>query len=165
VRLVVIKEGYVVVNWVQLDLALPKNPNADPLQIIICKETDREEMARRFYQLKGDKAAEDTYQQKLKALEESDATTIAKLQEERDQAKGAAGKAAVELAKNQPGEGSEMYQEAQRLFLAGKIEAALALLDDDKLRQAAEQAQKALTDAICERRCKNPINSPVWGTG
>jgi len=150
VRLVVIKEGYVVVNFVQLDLALPKDPNANPLQIIICKEADREEMARRFYQLKGDKAAEDTYQQKLKALEEenkSDATTIAKLQEERDQAKASAEKAAVELAKNQPGQGSEMYQEAQRLFLDGKIEAAIALLDDDKLRQAAEQAQKAAEQA------------------
>src|SRR6516165_8057165 len=147
VRLGVKKEGYVVVNWVQLDLALPKDPNANPLEIIICKEADREEMARRFYQLKGDKAAEDTYQQKFKALEEenkSDPTTIAKLQEERHQAKASAEKAAVELDKNQPGQGSEMYQEAQRLFLAGKIEAAIALGDDDQLRQAAEQAQKAL---------------------
>jgi tetratricopeptide (TPR) repeat protein len=157
VRLVVIKEGYVVVNWVQLDLALPKDPNANPLLIIICKEADREEMARRFYQLKGNEAIEATYQQKLKALEEenkSDATTIARLQEERDQAKASAEKAAVELAKNQPGQGSELYQEAQRLFLAGKIEAAIALLDDDKLRQAAEQAQKALIDAIQGWRLK-----------
>jgi hypothetical protein len=127
VRLGVIKVGYVVVNWVQLDLALPKDPNANPLEIIICKEADREEMARRFYQLKGDKAAEDTYQQKVEALEEENAVAIAKLQQERDQAKASAEKAAVELAKNQPGQGSEMYQEAQRLFLAGKIEAAIAL--------------------------------------
>src|SRR6516165_656957 len=157
VRLGVIKDGYVVVNWVQLDLALPKDPNANPLQIIICKEADREEMARRFYQLKGNEAIEATYQQKLKALEEenkSDATTIAKLQEERDQAKAGAEKAAAELAKNQPGQGSEMYQEAQRLFLAGKIEAAIALLDDDKLRQSAEQAEKALTEAIQGWRLK-----------
>jgi tetratricopeptide (TPR) repeat protein len=154
VRLAVTKEGYVVVNWVQLDLALPKDPNVNPLQIIICKEADREDMARRFYQLKGDKAAEDTYQQKLKALEEENAVAIARLQEERDQAKASAEKAAVELAKNQPGQGSEMYQEAQRLFLAGNIEAALVLLDDDKLRQAAEQAQKALTDAIQGWRLK-----------
>src|SRR6516162_7331509 len=159
-----IKGGNVVVNWVQLDLALPKDPNANPLQIIICKEADREEMARHFYQLKGNEAIEATYQQKLKALEEenkSNAATIAKLQEERDQAKVSAEKAAAELAKNQPGQGSEMYQEAQRLFLAGKIEAAIALLDDDKLRQAAEQAQKAakqaqktLTDAIQGWRLK-----------
>ena len=89
VRLGVIKEGYVVVNWVQLELDLPKDPNAYPLEIIICKEADREEMARRFYQLKGVEAIEATYQQKLKSLEElnkSDAATIAKLQEERDQA-------------------------------------------------------------------------------
>src|SRR5271166_6512746 len=65
VRLGVIKEGYVVVNWVQLDLALPKDADSNPLQIIICKETDREEMARRFYQLKGVEAIENTYQQKL----------------------------------------------------------------------------------------------------
>jgi tetratricopeptide (TPR) repeat protein len=161
VRLGVIKEGYVVVNWVQLDLALPKDPDAYPLQIIICKEVDREDMARRFYQLKGDKAAEDTYQQKIKALEEENAVAIAKLQQERDQAKASTEKAAAELAKNQPGQGSEMYQEAQRLFVAGKIEAAIALLDDDKLRQAAEQAQKAaelaqkaLTDAIQGWRLK-----------
>src|SRR6202049_4483767 len=157
VRLGVIKEGYVVVNWVQLDLALPKDPNAYPLQIIICKEVDREEMALRFYQLKGAQAVENTYQQKLKALEEenkSDAVTIAKLQQERDQAKAGAEKAAAELAKNQPGQGSEMYQEAVRLYLDGKIDAAIALLDDDKLRRSAEQAEKTLTDAIQGWRLK-----------
>ena len=41
VRLGVTKEGYVVVNWVQLDLALPKDPDAYPLQIIICKQGGR----------------------------------------------------------------------------------------------------------------------------
>jgi hypothetical protein len=40
-----------------------------------------------------------------------------------------------------------MYQEAVRLYLDGKIDAAIALLDDDKLRRSAEQAGKALTDA------------------
>jgi hypothetical protein len=53
------------------------------------KEADREEMALRFYQLKGAEAVEITYQQKLKALEDenkSDAATIARLQQERDQA-------------------------------------------------------------------------------
>src|SRR6516165_4238891 len=157
VRLGVKKEGYVVVNWVQLDLALPKDPDANPLVIIICKEADREDMARRFYQLKGVEAIEATYQQNLKALEDenkSDATTIANLQKERDQAKAGAEKAAAELARNQPGQGSEMYQEAERLFLTGKIEAAIGLLDDDKLRQAAEQAEKALKDAIQGWRLK-----------
>jgi hypothetical protein len=48
VQLVVNKEGYVVVNELQLDLALPVDPDARPLRIILCKEADREEMARRF---------------------------------------------------------------------------------------------------------------------
>jgi hypothetical protein len=108
-------------------------------------------MALRFYQLKGTEAVAIAYQQKLKALEEenkSDATTIAKLQQERDQAKDAAEQAAAELAKNQPGQGSEMYHEVERLYLDGRIDSAILLLDDDKLRRAAEQAEKALTDAV-----------------
>ena len=47
-----------------------------------------------------------------------------------------------------------MYQEAVRLYLDGKIDAAIALLDDDKLRRSAEQAGKALTDAIQGWRLK-----------
>jgi tetratricopeptide (TPR) repeat protein len=110
-----------------------------------------------FYQLKGAEAIEATYQQKLKALEEenrSDAAAIVELQEERDQAKLGAEKAAAEFAKNQPGQGSEMYQEAERLYLDGKIDAAIALLDDDTLRRSAEQAEKALTEAIQGWRLK-----------
>jgi hypothetical protein len=45
VQLVVNKEGYVVVNELQLDLALPADPDARPLQIILCKEADREDGA------------------------------------------------------------------------------------------------------------------------
>src|ERR1700680_4652121 len=52
VKIIVNKEGFVVVNDVQLDLALPADPDANPLQIIICKEAEREEMARSFYRLK-----------------------------------------------------------------------------------------------------------------
>jgi hypothetical protein len=66
VQLVVNKEGYVVVNDLQLDLALPADPDARPLQIILCKEADREEMARRFYRLKSFEVIEETYQRQVK---------------------------------------------------------------------------------------------------
>jgi hypothetical protein len=75
-------------------------------------------MGLRFYQLKGVETIEVSYQQKLKALEDenkSDAVTIAKLQEERDQVKAVAEKAALEWAENKPGQGSEMSQEAERI--------------------------------------------------
>ena len=47
-----------------------------------------------------------------------------------------------------------LYQEAVRLYLDGKIDAAIALLADDKLRRSAEQAEKTLTDAIQGWRLK-----------
>src|SRR5580704_3940444 len=150
VHIIVKKEGSVVVNDVQLQLALPTDADAAPLIVIVAKEADREEMARRFYRLKSFDAIEETYQKKVKELEEAQQATAAaltKLQQERDQAKAAAEKAAEQLAKNQPGRTSELYQEAKRLFLDGKIEEAITLLDDEKLRQSVAQAKKAFEDA------------------
>ena len=48
------------------------------------------------------------------------------------------------MAKNQPGQSSELYQQAKRLFLDGKIEEAIKLLDDEKLRQSVAQAKEAI---------------------
>jgi hypothetical protein len=79
VRLLVNKEGYVVLNDVQLDLALPDDPDANPLQVIICKEADREEMARRFYRLKSSDAIEETYRKHVNELEDTQQATAAAL--------------------------------------------------------------------------------------
>src|SRR5262249_54815703 len=78
----------------------------------------------------------------------ADAAALAQLQKERDQAKAAADKAAEELAKNQPGQGSGLYRQAKRLFLDGKVDEAIQLLEDEKLRQAVAQAKQALEDAV-----------------
>jgi TolA-binding protein len=132
VRIIVQKAGYVVVNEVQLQLAIPGDADAAPLIVILAKDGDREEMARRFYRLKSFDVIEETYQKKVKELEDAhqaDSSSLEKLRQERDQANAAAEKAAEELAKNQPGQGSELYQNAMRLFLAGKIQAAIDLLD------------------------------------
>jgi hypothetical protein len=52
VHLIVKKEGYVVVNDIQLlDATIPANPDAKLLTIVLSKADDREEMARRFYGL------------------------------------------------------------------------------------------------------------------
>src|SRR5947199_291327 len=60
VRLIVRKEGYVVVNDIQLELTLPADPEERPAIILLCKEGDREEMARRFYKLKSVEAIDET---------------------------------------------------------------------------------------------------------
>ena len=106
VRIIVKEEGYVVVNDVQLETVLPADADAAPLTIILCKEADREEMARRFYRLKSFDVIEETYQRKVREFEEThqaDATALASLQKERDQAKAAAEKSAEVLASAKPG--------------------------------------------------------------
>ena len=151
VEVIVQQDGYVAVNDVQLQLTLPAKAEDKVLTIILCKEADREEIARRFYRLKSNEAIEATYQQKLKVLEEehrADAAALSKLQQERDQAKATAEKAAEELAKNQPGQSSELYRQAKRLFLDGKIDEAIQLLNDEKLRRSVTQANKAIEDAV-----------------
>ena len=108
-------------------------------------------MARRFYQLKGNEAIEATYQRKLKEVEDqhrADAATIAKLEEERNLAKAAAEKASADLAQIRPGQTSEIYEEALGLYLAGKIDEAIKLLDDEKLRQSVAQSKKAIEEAV-----------------
>jgi tetratricopeptide (TPR) repeat protein len=144
VRLIVDKEGYTVVNDVQLEQTLPSNPETKPTIILLCKEGDREEMARRFYRLKSLEAIDETYRKKLAEVQSADAAEISKLRKERDQAKEAAEKVAEGLAKEKPGTGSELYQAAMRLFLDGKVDEALAKLSDAKLQE--------LTKAVKERR-------------
>jgi tetratricopeptide (TPR) repeat protein len=147
------KEGYVVVNDVQLEVTLPLNPDAKPLTIILCPEDEREKWAGQLYRAIIDKNTEEKYQQKLKALEEKYQADEAKLaaekaalQKERDQLIAIAQNTAEQLAKNQPGQNTELYKQAKRLFLDGKIEEAIKLLgdNDEKRRESVAQAKQAI---------------------
>jgi tetratricopeptide (TPR) repeat protein len=145
VQLVVSKSGYVVVNDFQLHLALPRDPDAEPVSLLVCKEAVREEMARRYYRLKSFEAIEARYQeqlQELKARGEAGAAELAKLTRERNQAKAAAEKAAAELARVKLADTSGLYQQAIRLFVQGKVDEALQILDDEKLQRAAQAARR-----------------------
>jgi hypothetical protein len=100
VRLTFRKEGYVVVNDIQLNVTLPANPKEERAIFLLCKQGDREEMARRFYRLKSFEAIEQTYKKKLAEAEAAGAAAVAelaKLRQERDQAKEAAEKVAEGL--------------------------------------------------------------------
>ena len=154
VRLAAAKAGYVVVNDVQLEQALPANPDAKPLLILICRQASREEMARRYYRLRSLEAIEANYQKGLSELRSTSSEAIVRLQQERDQARSAAEKAAEELAKAKPGETSELYNQAMRLFLDGQVEQALKVLDEERLRrnlaaakQRKEEAEKEIEQA------------------
>jgi hypothetical protein len=156
VLLTVRKEGYVVVNDVQLELTLPRHPDERLAKILVCKEGDREEWAGLFYRVKSREAVEETYKKKVKEAQNASPAELAKLGRERDQAKAAAEKPAEEFAKQKPGGGSELYRTAMRLLLEGNEDEALATLSDEKLRQLSEaakqkekaEAEKATEDAI-----------------
>jgi tetratricopeptide (TPR) repeat protein len=147
VRLIVHKEGYVIVNDIQLELTLPADPDARPAIFLLCKEGDREEMARRFYRPKGDEVINETYRKKFEEAQNATAAELAKLGQERDQAKEAAEKAAGEFAKQKPGGGSEIYRTAMRLFLDGKVDPALVTLSDEKLRELSKAAEERKPEA------------------
>src|SRR6266480_5130826 len=145
------RDGYLVVNAIQLEeLRLPSNPNDKPVTILMCKDGDREEMTRRFYKLKSFEAIEQTYKKKLAEAEAAGAAAVAelaKLRQERDQAKDAAEKVAEGLAKEKPGAGSELYRTAMRLFLDGKVDQALDTLRDEKLRELSKAAKEKKAEA------------------
>src|SRR6266550_469539 len=147
VRLIVRKEGYVVVNDIQLELTLPADPEERPAIILLCKQGDREEMARRFYKLKSVEAIDETYKKKLEDAQNASAAELAKLRQERDQAKGATDKVVEGLAKQKPGGGSELYRTTTRLFLDGKVDRALGALSDEKLRELSKARKQGKVEA------------------
>ena len=157
IQLVVQREGYVVVNDIQLELVLPTEAAAKPLTLLLCRKGDREEMARRFYRLKSFETIEESYRKRLKELQEAqrvNATAIEELRRERDQARSAAAKAADELAKQDPGKTSKLYREAMGFFLEGKIQEGINVLDDEELkrlltaaREREAEAEKAIEQA------------------
>jgi tetratricopeptide (TPR) repeat protein len=150
VQVTVSKPGYVAVNYIQLRVVLSKTTDPELLIVLMCKESEREEWARRFYRLKSLDAVQDAYEKRLKELEQTQsatAATVAKLREERDQAKAAAENAAEELAKLKPGETSALYAEAMSSFLKGNVEEALTILDEEKLRSSAEAASRNKAEA------------------
>lgn len=137
IRLIVKKEGFEVVNDVQLELALPADADAKQITIVVCKIGDREVMAARFYRLKSLEAIEAHYKKQVNELQKTQRATdeeIAKLQRERDQARALAESAVEGLATEKPGNTSELYQTAMRLFLDGRTEEALQVLDAEKLQ-------------------------------
>src|ERR1039458_1935136 len=139
------KEGLVVVHSIMLQQVLLADSNAPRVKILLAKDGDREEMARRFFRLKGTEAVEQNYQQRLKELQDqhqTDATPLTRLQRELEQAKAATEKAADDFARDKPGEHSQMYLQAMRLYLAGKVDQALEVLDDAKIEQRKSDAKR-----------------------
>ena len=149
VRVIISKPGHVVVNDVQLETVLLANPDDKPLLVLVCRTSDREEMARRYFRLRVLDAIEDNYVRQLQKLEVEKAALgadyerrLRSLETERNSARSGAENMAMDLAKGKPGESSELRRDALRLFLDGKVEGAIQLLDKDKLHRLRTVARR-----------------------
>ena len=158
VQITIDKPGYVVVNYIQLRVVLAKNPDAEHLTVLLCREGEREQWASLFYRLKSVKSIEETYRRRVRELEENQQHTdaaMAALRKERDQAKAAAERAAVEFAHLDPNQITDPYREAMGFFLKGNVQEALNILNEDTLKRSAEEARRSKADA------ENQLNQTV----
>jgi ankyrin repeat protein len=147
IQLIVEKEGYVVVNDIELEQVLPTDAAAKPLTLLLSRKADREEMARRFYRLRSLQGIEESYRKRLRELEKTQhasAGTVEELRRERDQARSAADKMADDLAK-EPDKTSELYREAMRFFLDERVQEAIDVL---KASMTPEQSPEAARAAL-----------------
>jgi len=152
VRLIVKSPNWVVVNAYAMDHTLAINPDVlPPFEILIAKPSDRERMALKYYQIQGSQTVEQQLKLKLAELEgKSSATTaerswhqqeVNRLLQERDIALKQIQYLAQELAIGRSGEDSAVYNHALTLFLDGKIDKALELLSEKRLKQETALAQ------------------------
>jgi Tfp pilus assembly protein PilF len=152
VLVTVSKAEYVVVNDIHVEQSLPADPDAKLLAILICQQSRREEMVRRFYHLVTWEAIDANYERRLKELQAASSEQIAVLQKERDQA--SADKMAEQLALAKPGQMSEIYNQVRRQLVDGRTEEALKVLDEEvpqknllAARKRKEEAEKAIEQA------------------
>jgi hypothetical protein len=160
-------EEYVVVNDVQLQTFIPKDPNR-VMAFVVCRKRDREEYATLFYKLKSREMIEATFNRRLEVVraekarlehelqtaagEHEELTAkireqdqqIALLQQQLVDTENTAKAVSEQLAAGTAGENSERYKEAMRLLLDGDVDGALRLLDHDAIVRRAQNANKAL---------------------
>ncbi len=142
VRVVIKREGWVVVNDLQLERELPRDPDQRVLVVLICKEGEREQWAQQFYRLKGREAVEGVYRRKLQELEQSHTAGAAereRLRGERDQALAQAEELARQLAAAKGAGESGLYRRALQRYLNGQVDEALGILSEARLLQEAAQ--------------------------
>ncbi len=151
VRLVMSRPGWEVVNRYVMDHTLRNKNDTRPLEIIIVKAAEFEQKALAFYRLKGERAVEQEVSRALTKLRRTNSATaeaMARLENERDQARKQVDEFARLLAQTKPGETGKVYNQALTLFLDGKPDQALELLSEARLQKDAVSAiEKAKQNA------------------
>ncbi|MEM9931282.1 MAG: tetratricopeptide repeat protein, partial [Bacteroidota bacterium] len=167
-------DGYVLINEEKCEgLTLAQDPSLAPLQLVMSKKDAFRDQKAKYYGIIIDNATSAYTQQnqqlqaqlaaleaKLAALkdESEQRTTFAEerdillkqinnLQQEKEQAIANAERYAQIFAQIDTDGASKLATQALALFEEGQIKAAIALLDDDQLRQNMQNAQAAKQEA------------------
>jgi len=141
VKLTARKEGREVINDIQLEHSLGEEFEGGPLVLLLCREGNREEMARRLVLLMAVKAIDESYGRRLKELEEQKENALAGLPDLRRrlyQADDALATIPRTLARRNGDRSSGLYRQAMRFFLEGKIERALGIFEKRETDRSQE---------------------------
>jgi tetratricopeptide (TPR) repeat protein len=154
VRLVLALEGHELVNDVQAEVVtLPEQPDDPSSQrvFLVCRAGERDRWAARYFRLRSEEAVEQAFrerEQRLRQAGEDNAKALAQLRAERDQALALARSLAEQAGgAARPGD-STMLRDAQRAFLDGRVDEALRILDEVKIREDLAQAEKVRREAV-----------------
>ncbi len=152
VQLIVRRLGMVVVNYHELRLTLPKDASADPLILLLCREDERQEMARRHYRLDSFGPIEQRYRKQLEDLQSKHQSTEAakeQLRIERDRAMEAGQRAAEKLARVKVEEVSDFLHSSYPPVYRSDAPKALNSLGSryrrqNRMQEAREKYEEAL---------------------
>ena len=155
VQLIVQRTGMVVVNFHELGVTLPKDPDAAPLTLLLCKPAEREEMVRKYDQLDSVDTIERRYQKNLEDLQARHASEAAKeqLRVERDRERDAELEAAETLAKIKV---EDVYKSLARgtlpIYRSDAAMAMNSLAIMYRRRNRNDEARKAYDEALAVSR-------------
>lgn len=121
-----------------------------PATIILCKLEECDAKAKAYFRLKGTDAVKADYVKKLHRLIANLGVTseqIAEVTHERDTALLMVEEMAQQLVRNTARVGGERYEQAEKMYLAGRISDALILLSEEVLNQTDLEIKKKLEDS------------------
>lgn len=154
IRLVITLEGHELVNDLQADVVtLPAQADEASSErvFLLCRAGERDRWACRYFRLRLEEDVERAFaegERRLKQEGEDRARELARLRTERVQALAMSRSPAEQSGAGALPAGSAMLRDAQRAFLDGRVDEALRILDEVKIREDLARVEKVRRDAV-----------------
>ena len=150
VPLDLVKSGYAVINREATQPRLPDHP-LERTVVHMAPQTQRDEMALAFYRITVERNIQVNFDSAAKRFaEDANYEAIGKLHREKETALNLADSLAARLARFDPQTASDELTRAMQLYQEGKVQAALDILDADKIAAriaARKEVMAEMTEA------------------